>query len=209
MDGETPFVGEPADSREAIMRATYCALEQYGYAGLSIQRIADEADLSKSTFYHHYDDKHDLLTAFVEFILAEFSRIFSMTAGDDPAENLRTYVGLILNPEAVGDVTQMSPSAKVLGSYVELRAQAVQDETFREKFTEVDQAFEEQLAAIIRDGVESGEFRSVDPEATATFVMTLIAGHAFRRSTRTDDPTDAVREEFERYVQHTLLPDEE
>jgi len=208
MDGETPFAGEPADSQEAIMRATYCALEQYGYAGLSIQRIADEADLSKSTFYHHYDDKHDLLTAFVDFILAEFSRVFSMTAGDDPTENLRTYIGLILDPESVGDVTEMSPSAKVLGTYVELRAQAVQDETFRRKFTEVDQAFEEQLTAIIRDGIESGEFRPVDPETTATFVLTLIAGHTFRRSTREDDPTEAVREEFERYMQQSLLRDD-
>jgi len=80
---DLPFVGEPVDSREAIMRATYLALREYGYAGLSIQRIADESDLSKSTFYHHYDGKGDLLTAFVDFTLEEFIRIFSLESGDD------------------------------------------------------------------------------------------------------------------------------
>lgn len=205
MDAETPFPGEPSDSREAIMRSTYLALKEYGYAGLSIQRIADEADLSKSTFYHHYDDKQDLLTAFVDFILAEFTRVFSLSAGDDPLENLRTYVSLIFDPETVGEVSAVSPTAQVLGTYVELRAQAVQDETFREKFTEIDLAFQEQLAGIIEDGIEAGVFRDVDPEATATFVLTIIAGHSFRRSTREDDPTSAVRAEFENYVQQTLL----
>jgi len=208
MNAESPFAGEPSDSREAIMRATYCALDQYGYAGLSIQRIADEADLSKSTFYHHYDNKQDLLTSFVDFILTEFKRIFSLTAGDDPVENLLTYVGLILDPETVGDVAEMSPTADVLGTYVELRAQAIQNESIRQKFTEIDQAFEEQLAAIIRDGIERGDFRDVDPEGTATFVLTLIAGHTFRRSTREDDPTEAVRAEFEAYVQESLLSED-
>lgn len=202
---ETPFHGEPADSREAIMRATYLALTEYGYAGLSIQRIADEADLSKSTFYHHFEDKQDLLTAFVEFILAEFSRVFSHEAGDDPLENVRTFVYLIIDPESTSDDTVTSPSTAVLGTYVELRAQAVQNETFRAKFSETDRVFEEQLAGIIREGIAAGVFRDVDPEETATFLLTLVAGHTFRVSTREDDSTEAVKAKFDEYVEEFLL----
>lgn len=209
MVADTPFHGEPADSREAIMRATYLALEEYGYAGLSIQRIADEADLSKSTFYHHYEDKQDLLTAFVDFILAEFTRVFSHEAGDDPLENFRTYVHLMIDPESASDDHVNSPSAAVLGTYVELRAQAVQNETFRAKFTQIDRAFEEQLAEIIREGIAAGVFREVDPEATATFVLTLVAGHSFRVSTREDDPTAAVKATFDEYVEQSLLSTKE
>jgi len=205
MDADTPFPGEPADSREAIMRATFLALEQYGYAGLSIQRIADKAELSKSTFYHHYDDKQDLLTAFVDYILAEFTRAFSMEASDDPLENFRTYVDLILDPESISELEDPSPATAVLGTYVELRAQAVQDETFRAKFTEIDRAFENQLAEIIADGIAAGVFRDVDPDRTAKFLLTLIAGHTFRRTTRDDDPTAKVRAEFDTYVDRTLL----
>ncbi|ACV47780.1 MULTISPECIES: TetR/AcrR family transcriptional regulator [Halomicrobium] len=208
MAPETPFPGDPDDSREAIMRATYCALKQYGYAGLSIQRIADEADLSKSTFYHHYDDKHDLLTSFVDFILAEFTRVFSLEAGDGPEANLRTFVRLILDPTTAEKVSEESPASTVLGTYVELRAQAVQDETIREKFTEVDRSFEDQIAEIVENGVASGVFRDVDPEQTATFVSTLVAGQTFRQSTRDDDPSEAVLAAFDDYVRESLLRDD-
>ncbi|WP_018257742.1 TetR/AcrR family transcriptional regulator [Halomicrobium katesii] len=208
MAPETPFPGDPDDSREAIMRATYCALKQYGYAGLSIQRIADEADLSKSTFYHHYDDKHDLLTSFVDFILEEFTRVFSLEAGDGPEANLRTFVRLILDPTTAEKVSEESPASTVLGTYVELRAQAVQDETIREKFTEVDRSFEDQLAEIVENGVASGVFRDVDPEQTATFVSTLVAGQTFRQSTRDDDPSEAVLAAFDDYVRESLLRDD-
>ena len=205
MAPETPFPGDPDDSREAIMRATYCALKRYGYAGLSIQRIADEADLSKSTFYHHYDDKRDLLTSFVDFILEEFTRVFSLEAGDDPETNLRTFVRLILDPTTAQKISENSPTTTVLGTYVELRAQAVQDEAIREKFTEVDRGFEQQIADIVAEGVDAGVFRDVDPEQTATFVSTLVAGQTFRQSTRDDDPSAAVLAAFDDYVQESLL----
>lgn len=205
MSSETPFPDEPEDSREAIMRATYRALKQYGYAGLSIQRIAGEADLSKSTFYHHYDDKQDLLTAFVDYILKMFTRVFSVEAGDDPQENLRTFVRLVIDPTSATEVTEPSSTATVLGTYVELRAQAVQDETFREKFTEVDHGFEQQLADIVAEGVDSGVFRDVDPERTATFVATLVAGQTFRQPTRTEASSDAIIEAFDDYVERALL----
>ncbi len=205
MDEDAPFVGEPADSREAIMRATHRALREYGYAGLSIQRIADEADLSKSTFYHHYDDKDDLLTSFVDYTLREFVHVFSTESGDDPRENLRTFIDLLICESPDIDRELPEDLDAILGTYVELRAQAVRDEAVRRKFTETDDAFVDQVAAIVRDGIERGEFRPVDPHATASFVVTLIAGNTFRRTTRDHYSSDALRSELETYVESRLL----
>lgn len=208
MPEDTPFVGEPADSREAIMRATHRALSEHGYAGLSIQRIADEAALSKSTFYHHYDDKDDLLTSFVDFTLEEFVRVFSLEAGEDPRENLRTFVDLLIcdSPDVDRDLPDDLDS--ILGTYVELRAQAVRDGAVRRKFTETDEAFVDQLAGIVRSGIEAGVFADVDPDATASFVVTVIGGSIFRRTTRDGyDPTP-VRDELDAYVESRLSSDE-
>ena len=206
MDEDPPFVGEPADSREAIMSATHRALGEYGYAGLSIQRIADEADLSKSTFYHHYDDKNDLLTSFVDFTLEEFVRLFSLEAGDDPRENLRTFVDLLICQSPDVDRELPEDVEAVLGTYVELRAQAVRDETVRRKFTETDDAFIEQVADIVQSGIEGGEFEPVDPDAAASFIVTVIAGNTFRRTTRDRYSSDALRSELDRYIEARLLP---
>jgi len=205
MDEDLPFVGEPVDSREAIMRATYLALREYGYAGLSIQRIADESDLSKSTFYHHYDGKEDLLTAFVDFTLEEFIRIFSLESGDDPVENLRTFVELLIGLDP--DVGDHPPEEilQIVGTYVELRAQAVRDDTIREKFTEADEIFADQLSEIVRAGIEQGEFEPVDPEAAATFIATVLAGNIFRRTTGDAHDHEALADEINAYIESRLL----
>lgn len=205
MPEDMPFVGEPADSREAIMRATHRALHEHGYAGLSIQRIADEADLSKSTFYHHYDGKDDLLTSFVDFTLEQFMRVFSLESGEDPLENLRTFIDLLTcyEPDVDGELPEDIDA--ILGTYVELRAQAVRDEVVRQKFTEADEAFTAQLAGIVRVGVEQDVFGPVEPERTASFIATVLAGNTFRRTTQDEHDPDAVREELDAYIETQLL----
>jgi AcrR family transcriptional regulator len=183
------------------MRATYVALQEHGYAGLSIGRIADEADLSKSTFYHHYDDREDLLLSFLEYMLEEFMRLFSAGAGSTPRERLETFLDLLMGTEFPPDGSGgVPPKDNVLRTYVQLRGQAAGQSAFREKFTETDLRLREQLAYILRSGIEEGAFRDVDPEATAEFVLTLAAGNIMRRATRDETPSGAVRETLDDYL---------
>ncbi|EMA28708.1 TetR/AcrR family transcriptional regulator [Haloarcula japonica] len=205
MSDGIPFAGEPADSHEAIMRATFRALREYGYAGLSIQRIADEADLSKSTFYHHFDGKEDLLLSFQEFILTEFNRIFQIESTGDPEQDIKTFVSLILDD--FPDCVETPDKNAVLGSYVEMRAQAVQNPDFREKFTETDKLFARQFAQIIEDGIEQGVFADVDPETVSQFMITILDGVILQNATRNDDPVSTVRDTIDEYIEETLLLD--
>ncbi|GCF13087.1 transcriptional regulator [Haloarcula mannanilytica] len=205
MSDGIPFAGEPEDSHEAIMRATFRALREYGYAGLSIQRIADEADLSKSTFYHHFDGKEDLLLSFQEFILAEFNRIFQLESTGDPEQDLKTFISLILDD--FPDCVETPEKNAVLGSYVEMRAQAVQNPDFREKFTETDKLFAQQFAQIIEDGIEQGEFADVDPEKVSQFMIMVLDGVILQNATRNDDPVSTVRGTIDAYIEDTLLLD--
>ncbi|MEF8843375.1 MAG: TetR/AcrR family transcriptional regulator [Haloarculaceae archaeon] len=88
-----------ADSRERIMRATYCALCKHDYASLTTQDIADESDLSKAALHYHYDSKADLLRAFLEYLLDSFrERATAETADEGPFERVRTLVGLLFEP---------------------------------------------------------------------------------------------------------------
>ncbi|MBX0323809.1 TetR/AcrR family transcriptional regulator [Halomicroarcula sp. F13] len=203
MTDALPFAGEPEDSHEAIMRATFCALQEHGYAGLSIQRIADEADLSKSTFYHHFDGKEDLLLSFLEFTLEEFDRVFKLESSGDPAKDLRTFFGLLLGdfPTAGG----MPEQEDILATYVELRAQAVRNPDFRAKFTETDREFTARIAALVEEGIEDGVFRDVDPERTAQFLLTTLEGITLQNATRDDNPLPELRTAIESYMESELL----
>lgn len=205
MSDRVPFAGEPADSHEAIMRATFRALREYGYAGLSIQRIADEADLSKSTFYHHFDGKKDLLLSFQEFILAEFTRLFQLESTGDPEQDIKTFVSLVLDD--FPDRVETPDKNAILGSYIEMRAQAVQNPDFREKFTETDELFAQQFAGIIENGIEQGVFADVDPETVSQFMITVLDGVILQNATRNDDPIPTVRDTIDEYIEETLLLD--
>ncbi|HKP60835.1 MAG TPA: TetR/AcrR family transcriptional regulator [Polyangiales bacterium] len=51
-----------SDSRERIHRAALALFARYGYEAVSMQQIADEVGLHKSSLFHHYSGKSQLLT---------------------------------------------------------------------------------------------------------------------------------------------------
>lgn len=61
-------------TRTAIFRAFTRLLEQKPYSALTVQEIIDEADISRSTFYAHFETKDELLKAMCTDI---FDHVFS------------------------------------------------------------------------------------------------------------------------------------
>jgi AcrR family transcriptional regulator len=194
---------EPANTREAIMHATYNALLKHGYSGLSISRIADESNLSKSTLYHHFDDKDDLLLSFTDFTIAEFGRGFEHESAGTPVEDLYAYLNVLLGIYPIerdrpADVERMS-------IWIELRSQAIHDPTFAEKFTETTDKYIEQFTEIIAEGIEQGVFYDVDPEKTATFLLVTVDGAILNMTTRNDDLRQMVWEKMDEYIKTNLI----
>jgi AcrR family transcriptional regulator len=197
------------DTRERMMFATLRVLDEHGYAGLSIQRIADEADLSKSSFYHFFDGKDDLLLAFLDFMVEQFQKPLNESFGDDAVSDLWTHLDFALSG-VTGDVTPpvdgFDPGSGK--PYVEVRSQAVHDDDYRARFTDIDDTMKARLQTIIDNGIEDGVFRDVDPDATAELVLTLMMGALFRRATADAIDTDAVRDELETVLETHLYTDD-
>ncbi|UPW02200.1 TetR/AcrR family transcriptional regulator [Halorussus gelatinilyticus] len=190
------------DTRTAIMEATYQALVEYGYADLTIQRIADEFGKSKSLLYHHHDGKDDLLVDFLEFILDHLEEGMTLCEGTRADERLRSFVGALAVPED-------AESEEFAGIVVELRAQAVNDPDYRDHFTRSNRFFRDYIADIVRDGIEEGTFREVDPDRTASFLLTVANG-AMGEYVATDRPdaARAVLDELDAYVEERMLKEE-
>src|SRR3546814_3487932 len=49
--------------REQFLRAATRLINELGYRGASVQRIASELNVTKGSFYHHLDAKDDLVIA--------------------------------------------------------------------------------------------------------------------------------------------------
>ncbi|MFC4450062.1 TetR/AcrR family transcriptional regulator [Halorussus aquaticus] len=195
------FENDSDDTKSAIMRATYHALCEHGYANLTIQRIGDEFAKSKSLLYHHYDSKDELLVDFLEFVLEKFKADIPAEEYDDPCAHLREVLDHVVPP------TLDAERYEFTSAMIELRAQAPHDEAYREQFSRNDRFFRQQFADVVRDGVETGAFRDVDPEQAAALLVTTINGSMLERVT-TDDAEDAIRatrRELDAYIDSHLL----
>lgn len=207
-----PFGGSSEDTREQILQATLETIQAEGFAGLSIQRITDEADVSKSSVYHFFDDKDDLLLSFLDAMLEEFSVPLASMERADPLETLWAHVdfalyGLTSDTIPPVDVPEAGePSGR---PFVDLRSQATHDAEYRARFTEIDDSIRRRIVSLIERGIDDGTFRPVDPEGTAEFLLTLMFGGLFRRATSEDVDPDAIRDELERFVESRLLVDED
>lgn len=186
----TPF-DDPADGREEIIRATYRVLQTGGYADLSIQRIADEATLSKSTIYHHFDGKEDLMVAFSKELVVAYLDAYLSAVGGDNGDDVLSRIERALDLALLGktDAGRTIEDLQQQGIdrvYLEMRSQAVSNPRFREHFAQLDALVRERLAAQIREGVEEGVFRDVDPAAVAAFLYICIEGALLLGSTASD-----------------------
>lgn len=187
------------DTRAAIMRATYDALTSHGYANLTIQRIADEFEKSKSLLYHHYDGKDDLLVDFLRFMLEHWEAKAECRADEAPQARLEELL------DRVAAVELDEETAAFTAAMEELRGQAPHDVAYREQFSEHDRALRERFADIIAEGIDDGAFHAVDPETVAEFLLTTVNGIRIQRVTRDDDGgVAAARAELEEYLEARL-----
>jgi AcrR family transcriptional regulator len=198
MSSSDSFFIDPQNTREELMRATYLALCECGYADLTIQRISDEFPKSKSLIYHHYDGKDELLLDFLEFMVDCFEGEVPFENTDGADEHLRSVLDHVL---ATPLPNKRRGFAKAM---VELRAQAAHDERYRDHFTRSDQFFRERIASIIESGIEEGVFKEVNPDDAATFLVTIINGSMTERVTSDHDSARTLRAQVEEYVTYTL-----
>ena len=193
---------DPDDTREAIMRATYDALCEHGYADLTIQRIGAEFPKSASLVYHHYDGKDDLLLEFLTYLLDHFETSVPPEEYDDAATHLQALLDHVL-PDELDDERRQFRAAMI-----ELRAQAAHDPAYRDHFTRSTRFFHDRLTAIIERGIEEGVFRDVDPERVAALILTTMDGSIQHSATTDlDELIPAVRAELEAYVDTVLRAD--
>jgi AcrR family transcriptional regulator len=197
-----PATGE-VDTREAIMRATYRALCEHGYANLSMQDIADEFDKSRSLLHYHYDTREELLLSFVDNLVGWIGERIEEREATDPRARLLAYV----------DQFMLAPDdhehRNFLVALFELRMQAVHNERFREKLAAHYRSNVEVAAAIIEEGVEAGVFCQVEPYGTAeTIYMAIEGARMYQVVLGAEGAAQRMQDALRRYVVAELVDTE-
>ena len=192
------------EDADPVMEATYRALCSHGYASLTMQDIANETDVSKAALHYHYDSKHDLLVSFLDYLYAEFTDRVRDPEGATPVERLKAFIDDVLVPPEPDEDERVAFGTALL----ELKSQAPYDEDVRERMERFDSFLNEQARTILTDGIEAGEFRAVDSEDTARFLVTALDGAGTKRVSVGQD-TDCTRRMLHAYVETQLVAAEQ
>jgi len=178
-----------SESTTEIMKATGRALCEYGYADLTMQRIADESSVTSAAIHYHFDTKEELLNAFLDDLLERFESRVACEARD-PRERLSEFLAAVFEkPSSENDDFPVA--------LMELKAQAPHHDLFRERFIELDDAVRDVVETAVRDGIEAGYFDEADPETVAYVIATIINGSHVRMVALGEEP-DRTREAVER-----------
>jgi len=160
------------DSGEDIMRATYGALCDHGYADLTMRDIAEESELSKAALHYHYESKRGLMLAFLDYLYDGFTdRVGGADPDARPDEQLRTFLSAVLHPPGEDETRDFRTAL------LEIKAQAPYDEAFRERLAAFDEHVADTVVELVRLGIEDGTYRAdADPQEVAEFVLVVVNG---------------------------------
>ncbi len=156
------------DARAEIADAVRDALAEHGYERLTTAKIAEHYAKSEAGLYYYYDTKDEMIAAFLEHTAGQLGEELAAIDGG-PEQQLRAACDhLFLSPD--------DEDAGVHVAIMELLSHAPHNETLREPLLGLESATLELFAGIVRQGVDSGVFRDVDPRASAAFLLAAADG---------------------------------
>ena len=150
----------------ALLDAAERAFGKHGYAGATLERIAQEASVSRVTLHRHKVTREALLEALAERATEDYRRALwgPMTGVGSAAQRLRSAF------EALCDVAE-----EHMVLLLAVRAQT--DRVFHESADEATltrTVYTEPLERLLRDGAADGSLREVDPVETATVLFNMV-----------------------------------
>jgi AcrR family transcriptional regulator len=165
-------------ARERVLDAVVEAVGSRGLADLSIADIGEAAGMSAGHVMYYFGTKDAL---FVEALrhserLREAPRAALLARASTPAQTLRRYVALYL-PEAERDARW--------SLWLEVWNQSLTRPELTSVQLELDARWQLDLDAIVRSGVDAGDFRVADVGGAVETVSSLLDGVAVRMVTGT------------------------
>ena len=157
-----------ADTKQAFIRAARQLFAENGFQGTTMNAIAQSAGKSRRTLYTYFNTKQDI---YMEVIQMELHNLYEelvtfVSRPLPPMEKLMQYIAR--RQVAVNEVVKWNGS---------LEAEFFNDiatvERARLRFDVLERSL---IASILREGIESGDFKRVDVKRTAILLHACLKG---------------------------------
>ncbi len=179
----TARVRRPAQGPGSLLEVAVGEFITRGYDATSMEHLSQAAGITKSSFYHHFSGKEALLRAALERALDGLFAVLDepgATTGS-PSARLRHIVR--------GQVEVLVAELPYVTLLLRVRGNTETERWALERR----RAFDAQIAALVREAVEAGEVRAVDPALAARLLSGLVNSVAeWARADRSGTLPDTV-----------------
>jgi AcrR family transcriptional regulator len=151
---------------DAFLRAATVLVNEQGYRGASVERISARLHVTKGSFYHHNETKHDLITACFDRSFAVVGQTLRAAAAA-PAPAWHRACAAV---DALVRF-QLGPQGPLLRASA---TSALPDEPERVHVRRQLQQLTGVIASLLVDGLEDGSLRPHDPAIAAQLLSSAI-----------------------------------
>ena len=159
------------DKGALIIEAAARVFASRGYNGTLMADIATEAGIGKGTIYEYFDSKEDLFFAVFEWFVRATeteAKVSIHALGGSASERLEA-----LSDSLMKSWLQMLDMFSLVMEFWSASASSQLRKRFKRAFREGYSDFRQIVSALIRDGMQRGEFR---PEVDAESVAAALVG---------------------------------
>lgn len=166
----SPRPNVSAERTEQIILAAMQVFAARGFADARMEDIAEAAGLSKGTLYLYFDSKDAVIEAILNaFITREMDAARAVIAAGGPVEDRLIAMSRVM----AADLVEIEPFTPL---YLEFLALALRKQPVHQTILDLFTGFMDILVPLIAEGIESGEFRGVDPNEAALTIGALFEG---------------------------------
>jgi AcrR family transcriptional regulator len=163
---------DPEERRAEILAAALRCFTRTGYNGTSMDDIVAESGLSKGTLYWHFENKRALFMALFDQIMENLVAPFQAVM--DPGRDAPATERLRRLASASAQVAEMSQDFLTLP--LNFLIEIWQDEAFIKHYLSFIEEFANQIETLIKEGINTGEFRQVDVHNAVWGMMAMYDG---------------------------------
>jgi len=167
----TPKIGVAPLRRAEIVRATIRCLARDGYSGLTMKKVAREAEVSQGILHYYFADKRAILVAALESVMADLERRIAVAqsrGGKDARARLQALV------EACLRLAVEERAFWIV--FVEFWGEMMHDRRLREINAALYDRTRRQIGAVVAQGVRAGSFRRLDVRRAGAVILGLVDG---------------------------------
>jgi len=162
---------EKQDQRKnQILKAALFVIVEKGYERSRMDDIVQSSKLSKGAIYWYYKSKKEVYLSLVDHWVKNYNSGF--------IENLEKHSTASAQLKGLFDyfMKQFDKDPAAFKILVEFWSLSGRDSDFNDKLQKVYSEFLEYIVKIIQDGVDSKEFKNVNPQITALSILINIEG---------------------------------